>query len=459
MQEKQATGIDTRMMLPVYAAVYSILCQVFLPWISVPSLKYMQMPVSYPVFRMGQCLQNLQSWFSSGGKIVFSPMMTEEFPPAPITAGQMEALRGVTLGLQILAGLLIAVMIFCAVSVLVRRDRSRKTVKIGFSLGVILGILEFILAVTANVLLNRRTGRENSFLNLTLYSGVQMTSWAYAQMLISLAVCCFADRLLDVRRETGAQKYVERTVKEDRHLGKRTVLCLVLIAVAIPLVIFFGIFFLNDRSNVFIGLCIVCLAMLPFAMVFEDRKPQARELLLIAVMAGIGVVGRVAFFMLPQFKPVTAVVIIAGIGLGAEAGFLTGAVSGFVSNFFFGQGPWTPWQMFAYGIIGFLAGLLFARRGNRKCARTKKQQRLHLLAVCTYGGLATFFIYGVIMDFSSAIALTQAFSWKVFVAKMLSGAPFNLIHGLSTIVFLLVLAGPMERKLDRIKKKYGILEV
>ena len=86
-------------------------------------------------------------------------------------------------------------------------------------------------------------------------------------------------------------------------------------------------------------------------MIFEDRKPQAREVLLIAVMAAIAVVGRMAFFMLPQFKPVTAIVIITGISLGAEAGFLTGAVAGFVSNFFFGQGPWTPWQMFAFGII------------------------------------------------------------------------------------------------------------
>ena len=133
--------------------------------------------------------------------------------------------------------------------------------------------------------------------------------------------------------------YVEPIDREDRRVGRRTWTAIVLILVAIPLVIFFGIFFLNDRSNVFIGICIICLAMLPFAMIFENRKPQARELLVIAVMAAIAVAGRMAFFMIPQFKPVCAVVIIAGIGLGAEAGFLTGAVSGFVSNFFFGQGP------------------------------------------------------------------------------------------------------------------------
>ena len=83
--------------------------------------------------------------------------------------------------------------------------------------------------------------------------------------------------------------------------------------------------------------------MLPFFMVFEDRRPQAREVVIIAAMAGLGVAGRVAFFMVPQFKPAAAVVIISGVCLGGEAGFLTGALVGFVSNFFFGQGPWTPW--------------------------------------------------------------------------------------------------------------------
>ena len=195
--------------------------------------------------------------------------------------------------------------------------------------------------------------------------------------------------------------------------------------------------------------------MTPFAMVFEDRKPQARELLLIAVMSGIAVAGRMAFFMVPQFKPVTAVVIIAGIGLGAEAGFLTGAVSGFVSNFFFGQGPWTPWQMFSFGIIGFLAGLIFHR--NKTLAKAREGVRRFW--ECFYGGFATLLIYGLLMDFSTIITYSSGFSWEILMARIISGIPFNLIHAASTVIFLLFLARPMERKLDRIKKKYGILEV
>jgi hypothetical protein len=84
-------------------------------------------------------------------------------------------------------------------------------------------------------------------------------------------------------------------------------------------------------------------------------------MVIIAVLCGIAVAGRAAFFMLPQFKPVVAIVIIAGASLGAESGFIVGALSGFVSNFIFGQGPWTPWQMFAFGMIGFIAGLLFCK--------------------------------------------------------------------------------------------------
>lgn len=120
----------------------------------------------------------------------------------------------------------------------------------------------------------------------------------------------------------------------SRRLSRRTLLAGLLIFVVIPATILLGIFVLDDRKYYFISLLIVLYTMIPFAMVFENRKPQARELIVIAVLAAIAVAGRAAFFMLPQFKPVVAIVIIAGVSLGAEAGFLVGAVAGFVSNFF-----------------------------------------------------------------------------------------------------------------------------
>lgn len=216
----------------------------------------------------------------------------------------------------------------------------------------------------------------------------------------------------------------------------------------IPAIIAFGVLVLEDRSYYFISLLILAVTMLPFLLVFEHRKPMARELVLLATLSALAVAGRAAFFMLPQFKPVVAIVILTAVTLGPEAGFLVGAVSGFVSNFFFGQGPWTPWQMFSFGIVGFLAGIL-AVRG----ILPKKRW-----ALCLYGGIATVVIYGGIMNFSSAILFGGKLTVKSLLAIYASGVPFDLIHGASTVIFLFFLANPMMEKIGRVQKKYGLLE-
>jgi energy-coupling factor transport system substrate-specific component len=238
------------------------------------------------------------------------------------------------------------------------------------------------------------------------------------------------------------------TATPKRRIGRRTIVAAVMIVVCIPLAIFCGIYFLNDRSYYLISLVITALAMLPFALVFESRKPQARELVVIAVMVAIAVAGRAAFFMLPQFKPVVAIVVIAGVTLGAESGFIVGALAGFVSNFIFGQGPWTPWQMFAFGLIGFLAGILFS-----KGALPKKR-----LPLCVFGGVSTLVLYGALLDTASVMMFTQIVTKGSVLAIYLAGIPFNLIHAAATVVFLLILARPMIAKLDRVKKKYGLVE-
>ena len=239
----------------------------------------------------------------------------------------------------------------------------------------------------------------------------------------------------------------------DQHIAKnrisrRTLLAAVLILLVIPGTILFGVFFLNDRKYYFIGLLILIYTIIPFVMVFEDRKPQARELIVIAVLAAIAVAGRAAFFMLPQFKPVAAIVIVAGVCFGAESGFLVGAVSGFVSNFFFGQGPWTPWQMFCFGIIGFLAGIFF-QKGILKKTR---------LSLCVFGGVTTFFIYGGIINIGSLLIFTSHFSWKALLATYISGIWFDMVHAVATMFFLCFISRPMIEKLDRIKVKYGLIE-
>lgn len=230
-------------------------------------------------------------------------------------------------------------------------------------------------------------------------------------------------------------------------INRRTFLSAVLILFIIPATILIGVFILNDRKYYFISLLIVIYTLIPFFMVFENKKPQARELIIIAVLAAIAVAGRAAFYMLPQFKPVVAIVIIAGVSFGAESGFLVGAVAGFVSNFFFGQGPWTPWQMFCFGIIGFLAGIL-CKRGVLK--KTK-------LALCIFGGLATFVIYGGIINLGSLLIFTSQLSINALLAAYISGFWFDIIHAVATVVFLYFISQPMLEKLDRIKNKYGLI--
>jgi energy-coupling factor transport system ATP-binding protein len=200
------------------------------------------------------------------------------------------------------------------------------------------------------------------------------------------------------------------------------------------------------RSYRWISLLILMEAMLPFFLVFEKRKPQARELVVIAVLCAIGVAGRAFFFMLPQFKPVMALTILAGVALGGETGFVTGAMTMLVSNVLFSQGPWTPWQMFAMGLVGFLAGLLF-RTGLLRRSRG---------ALCVFGGACAILLYGGIMNLASALMWSGEWNWNIIVSCCISGFPMDCIHAAATCLFLWFGAEPMLEKLERVRLKYGL---
>lgn len=271
--------------------------------------------------------------------------------------------------------------------------------------------------------------------------------WRYVGIMLAFAL----ETILFIGAVTYRREKKEFAVQMEkgrRKLSKRTIVAAVMILLAIPVTIYIGIFYLGDRKYYFISLLIILETMLPFALVFEGRKPQARELVILAVLTAIAVAGRAAFFMLPQFKPVVAMVIIAGVAFGGEAGFLVGALSAFVSNIFFGQGPLTPWQMFAMGIIGFLAGVLF-KKGILLRSR---------IALCVFGGLATFVIYGGLMNAAAMLSAQPSPTWAMLWGYYLQGIPFDLVHALATIVFLAVISQPMLEKLDRIKVKYGLIE-
>ena len=235
-------------------------------------------------------------------------------------------------------------------------------------------------------------------------------------------------------------------VKNIPGTKKHTAVAAAAVLAAVPLTIFFGMYYLEDRKYYFISMLIILETLIPFAAAFESRKPRARELVIISVLCTVGVAGRAAFFMLPQFKPVAAVVIITGICFGAEAGFLTGAVTAFVSNFFFGQGPWTPWQMLAFGIIGFVSGLIFANRKKTK------------ISLCIFGFFAVLVIYGGIINPASVIMWQENPTLPMIVSSWITGLPFDLIHAASTVFFLWFAAEPMTDKLERVKVKYGLTD-
>jgi len=226
----------------------------------------------------------------------------------------------------------------------------------------------------------------------------------------------------------------------------RVIISLIIIFIVIPLVMYAGITMFGDRKYYFISIMIMILACVPFVLSFERRKPQPREILTIAVMSAISVAGRCLFVVTPGFKPVAAITAITGFSLGAEAGFLTGATSALVSNMFFGQGPWTPFQMFIWGMIGFIAGLLGKTGVMHK--------KIPLILFGIFAGV--FFSFG--MDIWGSVSMYGVFSWEAYVLALSSAVPFTIIYAISNIIFLLLLTKPISEKLERIKHKYGILQ-
>ncbi len=238
-----------------------------------------------------------------------------------------------------------------------------------------------------------------------------------------------------------------RQMEKKGKVNRRTWFALALMLLVVPLLLYLSVRFFHGRKYLICSLIVIVAAMLPFFMMFEGRKPKAREIMVISVLAAIGVAGRAAFFMVPSFKPVAAIVILTGVSFGGEAGFLVGCLIMMLSNMFMGQGPWTPWQMFAMGFIGFLSGILYRLR----ILPTKRLQ------LSVYGFLVTFMIYGGIMNPAALFMSVYQFSWSGLLAIYISGVPVDLVHASSTFLFLWIGAKPLLEKLQRIKVKYGLL--
>ena len=229
-------------------------------------------------------------------------------------------------------------------------------------------------------------------------------------------------------------------------MKKSNIVTLIIFFLLIPATLFLGTK-IPGRSYYITSTLMILELMVPFFMAFEGRKPQARELVVIAVMCAIAIVARTAI-PIPHFKAIFAVIMLSGIAFGPEAGFMVGAISAFASNFFYGQGAYTPWQMMAYGAGGMLAGFLFAKG--------RLPQKPWVMAV--FGFFATTLWVGPLLDCSHIFLMLSVINRDSILAALLSGFPVNLSQAICTVLIMLLFGRPLLDKLDRVKTKYGMME-
>ena len=299
----------------------------------------------------------------------------------------------------------------------------------------------------------------------------------------------------------------ERAEKQRLHVAAE------LILIGIPIALLIGIKFLPKEWYMLLSLIVLMMTIAPFFMVFESRKPKAREIVLLAMMSALVVASHLFFHIVFPIQIGTALIIISGISLGPEAGFFIGALSRLMCNFYMGQGPWTPWQMFCWGILGFLAGLTF-NRGNTETLKSRNFKiiagpvltilfslLLAYLSFLVYPGqdsavgwrfylfgaiglifgviiqkkrlpadnitlslftfFTTFIVYGGIMNLSSALYIYKwCFGEGISLEGMrmlyVTGVPYDFFHALTAAVCVYFIGGNVIRKLERIKIKYGI---
>lgn len=204
--------------------------------------------------------------------------------------------------------------------------------------------------------------------------------------------------------------------------------------------------YLQIEQSALLTLVVSLLCLLVFFAGFERSRPPLKQIMPTVVLAALAAAGRMIFAPIPDFKPVSAIAIISGAVFGKRCGFMVGALAALVSNFFFGQGPWTPWQMYAWGLIGYGAGVLASRGAFDRPA-----------VLYAYGFLAPLLGYGLILNSWYVVGFVHPLTWPAVVSAFSAAFLLDATHGFATVVFLLALYAPWKRKLQRIKNKYDLL--
>ena len=182
--------------------------------------------------------------------------------------------------------------------------------------------------------------------------------------------------------------------------------------------------FLTERYFLAFSIAFLILSMFPIYLKFELKALVSREIVFIATLAAIAAISRVPFAPIPSVQPTTFVIMMSAIILGKESGFLIGATAALVSNMFLGQGPWTPWQMFSWGMIGYTAGIL-------RHTFIMKHMSGRLIFGFIWG-----FLFGWIMNLWFLIGFVRDFSWSAILTTYLASFYFDLFHALSNVFFI-----------------------
>lgn len=221
--------------------------------------------------------------------------------------------------------------------------------------------------------------------------------------------------------------------------GVRSILRTALPFAVMPALVLLMPLGLQSQYYAWVSFVMTVLALILFIAGFERQELGTRRMIIVSVMTALSVLGR----LLPLIKPITALTVLSALYLGPEAGFLVGALSAVLSNFVMGQGPWTPFQMLAWGLIGLFAGIF---------AKPLKKYRLLLYFYGVLSGVG----YSMLMDVWTTVWTYKEFTLREYAAAISTAVPLTVLYAVSNLIFLMLFAKPVGDKLERVRKKYGL---
>lgn len=216
--------------------------------------------------------------------------------------------------------------------------------------------------------------------------------------------------------------------------------------IAVTSAIIIVLMVLTVKSNFQTGISLICTVgvfsiLFMSYFYFEKSHSGTKEIAIIATLSAFAAVSRIIFAVVPNVKPVTFLVAISGFVFGPYEGFLVGSTAAFLSNIFFGQGPWTPWQMFSWGLVGIISGIL--GKNDRKISAFK------FSVICFLFG----FMFDWIMNLQYILAFVKPIKLGTIIGTYASGLIFDILHGTSSFVFSIIFYKRFLPVLQRYKRR------